>query len=122
MEKVSRRNVLKCSAVCAFAASCVPRSVEAYGEPINIGNPSEFTIRQLAEIVVTKVGGRSRLVTQPLPQDDPLQRRPDISLAIKELEWRPSVQLEEGLDRTIAYFRKVVGGDIPAMAEDVFVV
>ena len=76
--------------------------------PINIGNPNEFTIRELAEKVLAKVGGKSKLVTKPLPQDDPLQRQPDISLAREKLGWAPKVQLDEGLDRTIAYFRKVV--------------
>nr|WP_243657943.1 UDP-glucuronic acid decarboxylase family protein [Parafrankia sp. BMG5.11] len=74
--------------------------------PINIGNPNEFTIRQLAEAVVRKVGGRSKLVQQPLPQDDPTQRQPDISHARDVLGWNPEVELDEGLDRTIAYFRE----------------
>jgi UDP-glucuronate decarboxylase len=73
--------------------------------PVNIGNPNEFTIRELAEAVLAKVGGSSRLVFNPLPQDDPKQRRPDIGLAKKELGWEPQVQLDEGLDKTIHYFR-----------------
>ncbi|UZK67928.1 UDP-glucuronic acid decarboxylase family protein [Sphingomonas sp. M1-B02] len=74
--------------------------------PVNIGNPHEFTIRQLAELVIEMTGARSTLVTRPLPQDDPMQRRPDISLAQKLLHgWEPNVQLSEGLDRTISYFR-----------------
>jgi UDP-glucuronate decarboxylase len=76
--------------------------------PINIGNPTEFTIRELAEKVLAKVGGKSKLVAKPLPQDDPLQRRPDIAQARERLGWQPKVELEEGLDRTIAYFRTVV--------------
>ncbi|OYW44577.1 MAG: NAD-dependent dehydratase [Sphingomonadales bacterium 32-68-7] len=76
--------------------------------PINIGNPVEFTIRELAEQVLAKIGGPSKLVQQPLPQDDPLQRKPDISQARDTLGWEPKVPLTEGLDRTIAYFRKVV--------------
>jgi len=76
--------------------------------PINIGNPNEFTIRQLAETVLAKVGGKSKLIEKPLPEDDPLQRQPDISLARKQLGWQPTVELDEGLDRTIAYFREVV--------------
>ena len=76
--------------------------------PINIGNPNEFTIRQLAEQVLAKVGGKSKLIEMPLPQDDPLQRKPDITKAREQLGWEPSVELDEGLDRTIAYFRKVV--------------
>jgi UDP-glucuronate decarboxylase len=76
--------------------------------PVNIGNPNEFTIRQLAEAVLAKVGGKSKLVEKPLPQDDPMQRRPDIAQARAQLGWEPQVQLDEGLDRTIEYFRKVV--------------
>jgi len=82
---------------------------EVHG-PINIGNPNEFTIRQLAEHVLAKVGGKSKLIQKPLPQDDPLQRQPDISLAREQLGWQPTVELDEGLDRTIAYFRGVVSG------------
>lgn len=73
--------------------------------PINIGNPIEFTIRQLAEEIIKKVGGPTKLVQLPLPQDDPLQRQPDISRAQKELGWQPEIELDEGLDRTIAYFK-----------------
>lgn len=76
--------------------------------PINMGNPGEFTIRELAEAVLKKVGGKSRLVTQPLPEDDPKQRRPDITLAQNTLGWRPIVKLDEGLDKTIDYFRKLL--------------
>lgn len=78
--------------------------------PINIGNPHEFTIRQLAEQVLAKIGGKSRLIEKPLPQDDPLQRQPDISLARRQLGWEPTIELDEGLDRTIAYFREVISG------------
>lgn len=73
--------------------------------PINIGNPNEFTIRQLAEKVLEKIGGSSKLIEKPLPQDDPMQRKPDIAKAKKDLSWQPDVELDEGLDRTIAYFR-----------------
>ena len=73
--------------------------------PINIGNPNEFTIKELAEAVLAKVGGKSRLVFNPLPSDDPKQRRPDITLAKNTLDWQPRVQLDEGLDKTIHYFR-----------------
>lgn len=74
--------------------------------PVNIGNPQEITIRDLAEMVIRKTESRSSLVFLPLPEDDPLQRRPDISLAHQKLNWRPHVSLEEGLERTIAHFRK----------------
>ena len=73
--------------------------------PINLGNPNEFTIRQLAEAVLKKVGGKSRLVCKPLPSDDPKQRQPDIEQARAVLGWQPQVQLEQGLDKTIDYFR-----------------
>ncbi|OPF63507.1 UDP-glucuronic acid decarboxylase family protein [Hydrogenophaga sp. H7] len=74
--------------------------------PINLGNPNEFTIRQLAEAVLAKVGGQSRLVCKPLPSDDPKQRQPNIEQAKAVLGWQPQVQLEEGLDKTIDYFRR----------------
>lgn len=76
--------------------------------PINLGNPGEFTIRELAETVLNMVGGKSKLVFKPLPSDDPRQRRPDISLAKAELDWEPKVRLEEGLRKTIDYFRALL--------------
>lgn len=76
--------------------------------PINIGNPSEFTIRDLAETVIKLIGSSSRLAFKKLPEDDPLQRQPDITLAKQELKWEPSVQLEEGLKKTIDYFQKFI--------------
>ena len=72
--------------------------------PINLGNPGEFSIAELAEIVIDLTGSRSKVVSKPLPSDDPRQRRPDIALAKQELGWEPKVQLREGLMRTIAYF------------------
>ncbi len=74
--------------------------------PINLGNPGEFTIRALAEKVLAKVGSTSKLVEKPLPEDDPMQRQPDISRARETLGWEPTVTLEQGLERTIAYFRE----------------
>jgi UDP-glucuronate decarboxylase len=74
--------------------------------PMNLGNPAEFTMLQLAELTVKLVGGKSKIVFKPLPADDPRQRRPDISLARKVLKWEPKVPLKEGLKRTIAYFKK----------------
>ena len=76
--------------------------------PVNIGNPREMTIRELAERVIDMVGSRSRVVLLPLPQDDPLQRRPDITLAGKALGWKPTVELETGLQSTVAYFRDLL--------------
>jgi UDP-glucuronate decarboxylase len=72
--------------------------------PVNVGNPGEFTIRQLAEKVIDMTGSRSELVFQPLPSDDPRQRCPDISLARRVLNWEPKIRLEEGLVNTISYF------------------
>ncbi len=76
--------------------------------PVNVGNPNEFTILELAEKVLMLTGSKSKLIFMPLPEDDPLQRQPDISLAKKELGWKPEIQLEEGLKKTIEYFRSVV--------------
>ena len=76
--------------------------------PINLGNPGEFTIRQLAETIVDMTGSRSRLVQRPLPQDDPRQRRPDLARAKAELGWQPTTVLRDGLARTIAYFRQLL--------------
>lgn len=76
--------------------------------PINMGNPGEYTMLQLAETVLTLVGGGSKLVFQPLPEDDPKQRQPDISLAKNELGWEPKVGLEDGLKETIRYFRALL--------------
>ncbi len=72
--------------------------------PINLGNPGEFTIRELAEKVIAMTGSKSELIQLPLPADDPRQRRPDITLAQETLGWNPTIALEQGLERTIAYF------------------
>jgi UDP-glucuronate decarboxylase len=79
------------------------------GGPVNLGNPSEFTILELAELVLKMTGSRSKIEHRPLPQDDPVHRCPDISLARARLGWEPKVGLEEGLERTIAYFRDSLG-------------
>jgi len=76
--------------------------------PMNLGNPGEFTMLQLAELTLKLVGGKSKIVHKPLPADDPKQRQPDITLARQLLKWEPKVSLEEGLKRTIAYFRTKV--------------
>jgi len=75
--------------------------------PVNLGNPGEFTIRQLAELVLEMTGSNLPLVTRPLPADDPTQRRPDITLAKEKLGWKPTVDLRAGLEKTIAWFRSI---------------
>jgi len=76
--------------------------------PVNLGNPREFTVRQLAEMVIAMTGSRSKLEFRPLPIDDPKQRQPDISLARKALDWAPRTELEAGLKATISYFRELL--------------
>lgn len=76
--------------------------------PINLGNPGEFTVRELAELVVELTGSRSEIVHRPLPQDDPRQRKPDIDRAKRTLGWQPTIDLREGLVRTIEYFRETI--------------
>ncbi|NTW31416.1 MAG: SDR family oxidoreductase [Bacteroidetes bacterium] len=76
--------------------------------PVNAGNPNEFTIKELAETIIKLTGTKSKIIKLPLPEDDPTQRQPDITLAKKELKWEPKVQLEEGLIKTIYYFKKVI--------------
>ena len=81
--------------------------------PINIGNPGEFTILELAEMIIKLTNSSSRIIHQPLPQDDPKQRQPDISSATNKLGWKPKVALREGLLKTIAYFEQIVGRSLP---------
>jgi UDP-glucuronate decarboxylase len=76
--------------------------------PVNLGTPVEFTILELAKMIIRMTGSASRIVFSPLPQDDPVQRRPDITLAREKIGWEPHVPLEEGLGRTIAYFQQVL--------------
>ncbi|NJK97253.1 MAG: SDR family oxidoreductase [Bacteroidales bacterium] len=83
-------------------------SPDDFTGPVNIGNPGEFTILQLAREIIRLTNSKSELVYMPLPQDDPIQRQPDISLAKEKLGWEPKLPLEEGLKKTIAYFEKVV--------------
>ncbi len=80
--------------------------------PINLGNPNEMTILELAEKVLSLVGGKSRLQFKPLPSDDPRQRQPDITLAKSQLDWAPRVSLDDGLRKTIDYFRETLGPDL----------
>jgi UDP-glucuronate decarboxylase len=87
--------------------------------PINLGNPVEITVKALAERVLALTGARSQLVHRPLPQDDPIQRCPDIGLAMRVLGWQPRVALEEGLERTIDYFSTLLARDPEARAQPV---
>lgn len=82
--------------------------------PVNIGNPGEFTIRELAELVIELTGAKSKLVERPLPADDPTRRRPDITLAKKHLNWEPKIELREGLAETIKWFRSIKIADYRA--------
>lgn len=83
-------------------------SKKGFTGPVNIGNPGEFTMIELAELILKLTKSKSKLVFQPLPQDDPLQRQPVIDIAKRELNWEPKVNLEDGLQKTIEYFRTVV--------------
>ena len=83
--------------------------LSAENDPINIGNPIEMTIKQIAETIIAMTGSTSKIVYRPLPTDDPKQRRPDITRARTLLGWEPKVQLDEGLIKTIEYFRTKVG-------------
>ena len=78
-----------------------------FAGPVNLGNQGEFTIKELATLVLEMTGSKSKIVHLPLPSDDPTQRRPDMSLAERQLEWAPKIQLSEGLEKTIAYFRSI---------------
>ena len=76
--------------------------------PLNLGNSDEFSILQLAEMIIKLIGSRSKIIFKPLPQDDPLQRQPDITMARERLDWKPMIDLEEGLKRTLKYFKTIV--------------
>lgn len=83
-------------------------SRDGFTGPVNIGNPGEFTIKELAEIVVNMTGSKSQIVYEPLPSDDPTQRKPVIDLAKNELDWEPKVMIRDGLEKTIEYFRQLL--------------
>ena len=85
---------------------CMMGAADDFTGPVNIGNPNEFSILELAEKVIALTGSTAKIVYQPLPEDDPLQRQPNITLAKEQLGWEPNTQLEEGLKRTIEYFKK----------------
>jgi UDP-glucuronate decarboxylase len=87
-------------------------NTEGLTYPVNIGNPDEFTIMQLAELIVSLTGSRSELIRNPLPQDDPVQRQPNITLAREKLHWEPKVPLEEGLRQTISYFDRCLSSAV----------
>jgi UDP-glucuronate decarboxylase len=80
--------------------------------PMNLGNPIEYTILEIAEIVIDQVGSKSEIIFEPLPEDDPKQRQPDISFAKSELNWEPKTQLKEGLDKTIQYFEQTLSNNV----------
>jgi UDP-glucuronate decarboxylase len=84
------------------------RSPDVLTGPVNLGNSNEFTMLDLAQKVIELTKSKSNLVFKPLPQDDPKQRQPDITLAKKELDWKPSVELEAGLMKTVAYFKGLI--------------
>ena len=83
-------------------------SPDEFTGPVNIGNPSEITIKDLADKVIELTNSSSKLRFEPLPEDDPTQRQPDIGLAIAKLEWQPTVQLDDGLRKTIPHFEKLL--------------
>ena len=83
--------------------------IEDFTEPVNLGNPSEFTILELAEQIINLTKSSSKIIHKPLPSDDPIQRCPDISLAKEKLGWSPKIELEEGLSKTITYFKEKLG-------------
>ena len=98
-----------------MAGSLLPKQQHAilkkigFTGPVNIGNPDEFTIKQLAELVIELTGSSSKLIYEDLPQDDPKQRKPDISLAFEKLDgWKPKLELNEGLIKIISYFENVI--------------
>jgi UDP-glucuronate decarboxylase len=78
--------------------------------PVNLGNPGEFTILELARKIIELTGSRSKIIFKPLPEDDPMQRQPDIGLAKEHLKWEPSVSLDQGLKKTVTYFERIVSG------------
>ena len=83
-------------------------SEDSFKGPVNLGNPSEFTILKLAEKIISLTGSTSKIIYRPLPEDDPKQRKPDISLAINKLDWEPKIELDYGLERTIKYFTETI--------------
>jgi UDP-glucuronate decarboxylase len=93
------------------------KSDDSVTGPINLGNPTEFSVRELAEQLLAKLRSNAGIVLEPLPSDDPRQRKPDISKARELLGWEPKVALSEGLDQTIAYFREELNGATAAASQ-----
>ena len=93
------------------------KSDDSVTGPINLGNPTEFRVRELAEQLLAKLGSSAGIIQEPLPADDPRQRQPDISKARELLGWEPKVALSEGLDQTIAYFREELNGEAPVASD-----
>lgn len=94
---------------------CIIRFMESPSDfigPLNMGNPTEFTIYELAQLVLNMTNSKSELIHLPLPRDDPKQRKPDISLAKEKLSWKPNVILEQGLKKTIQYFEQIIPGSL----------
>ena len=83
-------------------------SSKGFTGPVNIGNPNEKTILELAELIIDMTGSKSKIINKDLPKDDPIRRQPDISLAGKELKWKPRIELEDGLKETIKYFKNIL--------------
>ena len=86
-------------------------SKQGFTGPVNMGNPDEFTILELAEKVIDITGSRSKIIHKPPPSDDPKQRKPDITLAKQELDWEPKIKLEDGLVKTIGYFERLLSSE-----------
>ncbi|MBU0993161.1 MAG: SDR family oxidoreductase [Proteobacteria bacterium] len=84
------------------------KSPDEFTGPVNLGNPEEFTIREIAEKIIEMTGSKSQIIYKPLPEDDPFQRKPDIDLATEKLNWKPKIKIEDGLKRTIDYFDNIL--------------
>lgn len=87
-------------------------SPDDFSGPVNLGNPNEFSVLELAKKIIEITGSKSKIVFRPLPQDDPCQRQPDISLAKEKLDWQPIIKLDEGLKKTVEYFDKILATEI----------
>ena len=83
-------------------------SEDGFSGPLNLGNPKEHTIKELAQKIIKLVGSNSKIVYKNLPSDDPRKRQPDIGLALDKLDWKPRIGIEEGLNRTVKYFSKIL--------------